>query len=364
MPFILNQCKIYGMKLYERYTKLINTNEGVLITDPADVFYLTGYSNPDAWILISKDGAYYMTDARYTFEAQSCIDSSYNFVNVERGLPKTAHDLIEKLGLSKVLLREDSITLRYFKLLSKDLSCHFDGADEDIRGMRSIKTAQEIEIMQKAMNIAEKALAKLFTQIEEGVTERELADRLEANMREFGSEGVAFETICVFGENTANPHGHPGDRKLQKGDAVTLDFGATYKGYKSDITRSFCYGFAPEGYAEAYDAVLNAHLAVLNNAKAGMTGKEIDALARDYLKEIDLDKYFIHSLGHGVGVEIHEEPFISIRGVNPIVDGMVITDEPGVYLDGKFGIRIEDTAVMKNGKLATLCCSDKKLIIL
>lgn len=364
MPFIANQCKIYGMKLYERYTKLINSNEGVLITDSADVFYLTGYSNPDAWILIADKGAYYMTDARYTFEAQSCIDSSYSLVNVERGLPKTAHDLIKKLGLNKVLLREDSITLRYFKLLSNGLSCDFEGADENIRGMRSVKTEEEIEIMQKAMNIAEKALAKLYTQINEGVGERELADQLEANMREFGSEGVAFETICVFGENTANPHGHPGDRKLKKGDAITLDFGATYKGYKSDITRSFCYGYAPDGYADAYEAVLTAHLAVLNNAKAGMTGMEIDAIARDYLKSKGLDQHFIHSLGHGVGVEIHEEPFVSIRGTTPITDGMVITDEPGVYLDGKFGIRIEDTAVMKNGKLATLCCSDKKLIIL
>ncbi len=338
-------------------------NQGVLLTDTADVFYVTGYANPDAWILITNYSAYYLTDARYSFEALSLIDKAYELVTVERSLPLTAAKLISSLKLKSVLLREDAVTLKEFRALSKGTECAFIEADEAIRNVRRVKTDEELQLIQRAVDIAENAYLDLLKEIKEGVTEKDLAHRLEELMREHGSEGVSFDTICVFGENTANPHGHPSDRRLRYGDPITLDFGAIYKGYHSDVTRSFCYGAAPEGYKQAYDCVLQAHNLVLSKAVEGMDGRTIDAIARDYLSGQGLGEYFTHSLGHGVGVEIHEAPTLNIRSESPIGNGMVVTDEPGVYINGKYGIRIEDTVVMK-GKLTTLCRTDKKLIIL
>jgi len=351
------------MKKFDAYKSFINETEGVLITDASDVFYLTGYSNPDAWILITLKNNYYLTDARYTFEAGQYVKEDYRLTCITKSLPYDLSLLITQEGLTKIKLREDAITLKSFRLINQFVKCEFVGADDDIRNVRRVKTDYELNCIKKAMEIAEKSYLELLPEFIAGVTEIQMAKRLEELMSKNGSECVAFETICVFGENSSSPHGHPGDRSLKNGDAITLDFGATYKGYRSDITRSFCFGYAPEGYEEAYNAVLGAHLAVLEQATNGMEGKEIDAIARDYLTAKGYGQYFTHSLGHGVGIDIHELPNLNIRETAKIEENMVLTDEPGVYLDGKFGIRIEDTVIMKE-KFTTICRTDKNLKIL
>ena len=228
----------------------------------------------------------------------------------------------------------------------------------------SVKTDEEIKYIQKACNIAEKAWRDTLLFIKEGVTERQVANVLEFNFKKYGASGTSFDTIVAFGKNASVPHHATGDTKLKNNECVLMDFGCVYKGYCSDMTRTMFYGTPDEKFRMAYLAVLSAHMKAAEGIKEGMTGKEADKIARDVLETLGYGKYFTHSLGHGIGVNIHEYPYLSPKGEAVLKNNMVFSNEPGVYLNGKFGIRIEDSCHLENGKYKTFMKDDKSLIIL
>jgi Xaa-Pro aminopeptidase len=203
-------------------------------------------------------------------------------------------------------------------------------------------------------------------EIKEGMTENDVAATLEYLMRKNGASGVSFETICAFGEGSSVPHHETGSAKLKFGDIILLDFGCKVNGYCSDCTRTFLFGDDKkhEDFKKSYEHVLAAHMLVKQQFTSGMSGKEGDAIARNYLKQFGEDKYFTHSLGHGIGINIHEAPNLSPVSDSIFSDGMVFSDEPGVYFEGNFGIRIEDTVTLEGGKVVSLTNTDKKLLIL
>ena len=198
------------------------------------------------------------------------------------------------------------------------------------------------------------------------MTENEVAAILEFLMRKSGASGTSFDTIVGFGRNSSVPHHETGNSKLHFGDIILIDFGCKFNGYCSDCTRTFLFGDDKkhEDFKKVYSNVLKAHMLVKEQLKSGMTGREADAIARNYLKSCGLDELFTHSLGHGIGIDIHEFPYLSPKSEDKLVDEMVFSDEPGVYITGKYGIRIEDTVMLKGGKVVSLTDSDKKLIIL
>jgi Xaa-Pro aminopeptidase len=273
-------------------------------------------------------------------------------------------DILEKYKSVAISFDETKYS-DFLKL--QEIGVELVNADEAFKKAMTIKNEWELSCIQKACEIAEDAFNQLLPEIKEGMTETEVAALLEYKMRYLGAQGLSFDTIVAFGPHAAVPHHETGETKLQYGDEILIDFGCKVNGYCSDITRTFLFGDdgKHEEFKKAYKCVLDAHLLAQEKIVAGMTGKEADAVARDYLKACGYGELFTHSLGHGIGLNIHEAPSLSIRGESELVDGMVFSDEPGVYVAGEYGIRIEDTVILKDGKVVSFMSkTDKNLIIL
>ena len=322
--------------------------------------YLTGFSSSFGYVLSDKSGSTFYTDLRYLEAAENLLKGSEIAV-------KKFDTPIEKLlsSYKQVAVPLERIGyLDYKKLQNAGLEI-VDSSPAFTQAM-SVKDEQEIENIKKACEITDKAFNQLLGEIKEGMTENEVAAVLEFLMRKGGASGSSFDTIVGFGENSSVPHHETGMRKLRFGDIILIDFGCKYEGYCSDCTRTFLFGDDKkhEDFKKAYSHVLEAHMLVKEQLKSGMTGCEADAIARNYLKKHGLDELFTHSLGHGIGINIHEFPRLSPKSEDKLVNGMVFSDEPGIYLAGKYGIRIEDTIMLDKDKVISLTDSDKKLIIL
>ena len=228
----------------------------------------------------------------------------------------------------------------------------------------AIKSESELEKIKKACKITQKAFHTAIKQVKAGMTELELKDIIENLYYEFGADGIAFETIVAFGANGAVPHHQTGQTKLAENTCILVDMGCSVEGFCSDLTRTVFFGNPSEKFVDCYNAVLNANLLAEQKIQAGISTKQADAIARNYLKEKELDKYFTHSLGHGLGQNIHEYPTLSKKRNDKLEKGMVFTVEPGVYLDGEFGIRIEDSVLLTENGVERLFDDDKKLMIL
>lgn len=233
-----------------------------------------------------------------------------------------------------------------------------------VEKLREVKSEEEIVILQQAVNIAEKAYNYILGFIKPGMTEIEVANELDFYMRNLGATGVSFDTIVASGVRSAMPHGVASDKVIEEGDMVTIDFGCYYKGYASDMTRTFAVGDPGEKLKEIYAIVQEANRRVTEQAKAGMTGAELDAIARDYITEKGYGPQFGHTTGHGLGLEVHEAPSISFRNEEKLVENNVVTNEPGIYIAGLGGVRIEDDLVIKEDGNLNLMSSPKDLIIL
>ncbi len=343
----------------EKISKLVGAE--AVLTEQSDLRqYLTGLSTSFGYVLSDKSGSVFYTDARYLEAAKSALCGSEIEVKQFKG---KLEDILKGYKEVAVPLAYTPYS-NYKKLIDLGLSV-VDSGNAFERAM-SLKQSYEIENIKRACEITDKAFCELLPRIEEGMTETRVAAELEYLMRLYGASGTSFPTIVAFGKNTSVPHHETGDVTLKFGDAVLIDFGCRYNGYCSDCTRTFLFGNDGKHgeFINAYDSVLKAHMLVKEKVTAGMTGKEADAVARDYLADCGLDKFFTHSLGHGIGVNIHEYPFLSPRTPHVLENGMVFSDEPGVYFEGKFGIRIEDTVSLVNGKVVSLTDSDKKLIVL
>ncbi len=317
-------------------------------------------------LLIFKECAYLIIDFRYIEKARNTVKNCT--VLEQENLTEQINSLMKKHNAKSLAVESMDMTLSRMSFLEKKFpDIEFIKSDElsnNIYDMRTIKSAEEIEKIHKAQEIAEKAFDEILGFIRPGVTEREISLKLDSFMLENGAEGLSFETIALAGANTSMPHGVPGNYKVKNGDFVLMDFGAVYDGYHSDMTRTVCVGQPSEKMGKIYDIVLKAQLEALKKVKSGITGSELDGYARDIIDESGYGDFFGHSLGHGVGMEIHEFPTASSKSETILKENMVVTVEPGIYLPGEFGVRIEDFVVVTENSHQNLTNCPKKLIIL
>ncbi len=324
--------------------------------------YLTGFYTTDGFVLLDGARCRFVVDARYYEAAERALRGSGT--EVVLGGEKTALALAKEYRKLAVPFPYVSAE-RYLAL--KAAGHELTDCMPVLARAAAVKSAEEIARIARACDIAEEALLRLMPALKEGMAEREAAALLEYEMRARGADGVSFDTIVAFGENGSVPHHETGARKLKFGDAVLIDFGCKFEGYCSDCTRTFLFGDDGKHgeFKEAYACVLAAHERVKEELVSGMTGREADELARGVLREHGLDGLFTHSLGHGIGLLVHEAPYLSVRSEDVLTDGMVFSDEPGVYLAGKFGIRIEDSVTLKDGKTVSFMKkTERNLVIL
>lgn len=333
--------------------------EAVLTSQEDLRFYLTGFASSFGYVLTDESGTSFYTDSRYLEGAVAALKPK----GIEVKEFSTLEALVKPYRTVAVpfanTLYPDYRKLESFGLNLIDSSMAFTQA-------MAVKEKYEIDAIKAACAATDKAFESLLPELKEDVSENDVAAELEYLMRKNGASGTSFASIVAFGEGSSVPHHETGARKLKFGDVVLIDFGCKISGYCSDCTRTFLFGDDGKhgAFKKAYDGVLQAHMLVKDRLYAGMTGREADAIARDFLKARALDKYFTHSLGHGIGVNVHEYPRLSPKSDDKLVDGMVFSDEPGVYFEGDFGVRIEDTVTLENGKVISLTDSDKKLRII
>lgn len=353
------------MDIYlKRITKLIEScKDTFLITNDKNIYYFTGLWDSNGYLLITNKKAYLFVDFRYGEIAEKTVKSAE--VIIFSDLYKEMNLLLS--STENCHLETGSVTLSQYKNFSEKLRCNIlndDILDKTIKDMRIIKDEEEIKLLKKAQDITEQALKNTLPIISEGVTERMVAVELEHKMKILGAEQVSFDLITITGKKTSLPHGVPGDDIIRNGDFFTMDIGATYKGYHSDMTRTFCIGEPTEEMKKVYSIVLKAHYMALNSVKPGMKCSDIDKIARDYIYSKGYEGCFGHSTGHGVGLDIHEFPVVSTKSDVTLKKGMVITIEPGIYLKDKFGVRIEDTVVVTEDGCKSFANISKDLTIL
>lgn len=345
---------------------LPDSTTAALITSEINARYFSGFNFTDGAVLITKDEAFLLCDFRYIEAAEKFAAPGVTVVQFKR-LYDTINDLIVNRKLKALMVEEESVTISRLAVLREKLRAEIltdAKLSEEIRAIRVIKTADEIALITKAQRITERALTELLNYVKPGVTERQMSVELEHLIHVYGGERIAFELITIAGANTSLPHGVPGDYAVQDGDFFTFDIGSVYQGYHSDMTRTYAVGHATDKMREIYDTVYQAHRMAFNKIVAGNTTADVDIAARDYIESKGYGDYFGHSTGHGVGLEIHEDPRVYKTDTTVLRDGMVITDEPGIYLPGQFGVRIEDMVVVDADHSYTLADLPKELIIL
>jgi Xaa-Pro aminopeptidase/Xaa-Pro dipeptidase len=338
--------------------------EALLFLDLKNIRYLTGFSGSDAALLVSEDQTVLLVDGRYTTQARKQTRSIRVFEYREKamGIVQIASDLrVKTLGFEAAAITYDF----YANLLKKLKNIKLRAITEDhLGGLRSIKSRGEIAFIKRAVQISTRALEASLPLIKPGVRETDIALELDYRIRQEGAEALSFETIVASGENGALPHAKPGFRKLKKGDLVVIDFGAVYGGYHSDETCTFGIGRLNRSQKEAYEAVKEAHDRAMDAIRAGAACREIDGIARRCLEKRGYGKYFSHGTGHGIGLDVHETPRLSIASNGDLRDGMVVTVEPGIYIPGRWGIRLEDSVLVKKGGHEVLTRFPKDLRIL
>ncbi len=346
-----------------RETLKSNGIEALLVTNMYNVRYLTNFTGSTGLALITADKAYFVTDFRYTVQAVAEA-TNFEIVKNEGVIYKEVARLVEEEQIKKLGFEETDISYATFKQLEELIDCELVATKDLVEKVREVKSEEEIAIIKKAVEITEKAYDYILGFIKVGVTEIEVANELDFYMRNLGATGVSFDTIVASGARSAMPHGVASDKKIEEGDMVTIDFGCLYKGYVSDMTRTFAVGDPGAKMKEIYEIVYQANKKVTEKAKAGMTGAELDAIARDYITEHGYGDQFGHTTGHGIGLEVHEGPAISFRNTEKLVENNVITNEPGIYIPGLGGVRIEDDLVIKEDGNENLMTTSKELIVL
>lgn len=337
----------------------------LLLTDEVDRLYATGFHSTAGALLILADKAYFITDSRYIEAAGEKI-SNAEVLQSTTELPKSAvlKGLLSKNGISRLGAQDASLSYRDYLQLEKDLGIKFFPAQDICTTLRRVKEQYEVDNIVAAQRIAEKAFDFVLGYIKPGLSEKDVAAELEYRMMKGGAEGLSFETICVAGPNSSRPHGVPGDYKVQDGDFLTMDFGCKIGGYCSDMTRTVAIGSASDEMHRVYDVVLEAQLAGIAAFHGGVIGRDVDLAARAVIEKAGYGEYFGHGFGHSVGLLIHESPNANLKENGPLPAGAVVTAEPGIYLPGKFGVRIEDMLLIKDGGSVNLTQTPKELIIL
>ena len=353
--------------LQNKFSEILKSkSDAVIITSPENRRYFTGFNSSDGFLVITKYEAVFFTDSRYIEAAENQITACKSLLL--KRVNETIAPYLKEKGIKNIILETERLTVAELNNLKKAFDFCTVEANEDldeiINNLRAVKTSEEIENIKKAQKIAEDAFNHILKFIKVGVTEKEIALELDFYMLSHGAEAVSFETIAVSGKNSSMPHGVPTDKKVEKGDFITMDFGAMYNGYHSDMTRTVIVGEPSEKQREVYETVLKAQKASLAVLKNGITGVNADKAARDIIDNAGYKDNFGHGTGHGVGIEIHESPNLSPYSKATLETGNVVTVEPGIYIPNEFGVRIEDMALITEEGCINLTNCEKELIIL
>ena len=335
--------------------------QGMIISNPINIRYLTGIT-AEGILLITRKENFFITDARYLEEVKATL--TINDGIIVSDISTITRDDYENFFLfcENVGFEENYITYAtYKKYIERYRINNFEETENLIEKQRMIKDDDEIGFIEKACYITDLCFKYICDYIKEGMTEKEVAFEIEKFFRENGTDGLAFDTIVASGKNSSKPHAVPTDKKIEAGDAITIDMGCKYKGYCSDMTRTIFVGYVPVQIQKIYDLVLKNELQTLKEYKDGASIKIVSKMVENDFKINGYD--LVHSLGHGVGLEIHEMPFINGKNDNTLKTNMVVTNEPGIYVPGSFGVRIEDTCLITKSGCINLTKSDKNYIV-
>lgn len=347
---------------------LAEPGEAAIIHSNANRLYFSGFKSSAGLVLITRTSAYLIVDFRYGEAAEKTV--KHLDVIVYSKLSETLSKLFKKHRVKRVYFENEGLSLKqandYKKMFNSiDVKPSFANyLDQIIENMRMIKSDDEIKKLETAQKITEEAYLEILNYIKPGVKERDIALELEYLMRKKGADGIAFDLITITGANTSRPHGVPGDNIVKSGDFFTMDIGALFDGYHSDMTRTVAVGQVSEEQEKIYNIVLKAQTAALAEIKPGVSGEYIDDIARNIIKDEGYGDCFGHSTGHGVGLDIHEKPFVTVNNKLLLSKGMVITCEPGIYLPERFGVRIEDMVEVTANGMKNFTKVPKELIIL
>ena len=343
-----------NLRLEKLREKLLEKElDAILVSTPENRRYVCGFTGSAGYVIVSREGAVLSTDFRYT--EQAGIESP-DFEVVKIGADWSwLLELSKEMGTKVLGFESQHVTVATYRQITEALkeqapqSPRLVATTGIIEGLRSSKDSEEVTLLQKAIDVSDTAMSAVSSTIRPGETEREVAWRLEVAMRELGADSPSFDTIVAAGPNGAMPHHRPSDRPIGEGEPIVIDMGARVGGYCSDITRTVCIGEPDEKFRRVYDIVLGAQLTAIATVRAGMNGGDADELSRVVISEAGYAENFGHSLGHGVGLAVHEYPRVGPKSKHALEEGMIFTVEPGIYLSEWGGVRIEDVVVLEGG---------------
>ncbi|EHJ57251.1 hypothetical protein HMPREF9318_01962 [Streptococcus urinalis FB127-CNA-2] len=336
--------------------------DAFLVTGQNNIYYLTGFWGTESTVFISQNRRIFMTDARYTLIAKEVV-KDFEIIETRQALAEVIkiinNDHLNRIGF------DSQVSYAFFEQLKQlDSTIHWLPQTNFVEELRVIKDKEEIETIKQACQISDKAFIDVLDFIKPGqTTELQVANFLDFRMREYGASGISFETISASGFRSAMPHGVASQKVIASGETLTLDFGCYYKHYVSDMTRTIHIGNVTDKEREIYQITLNANQALIEKTKAGLSFKNYDAIPRKVITDAGYGQYFTHGIGHGIGLDIHEEPYFN-KPDNKLEANMVITDEPGIYLDNQFGVRIEDDLLVTEDGCEILTLAPKELIVI
>ena len=337
--------------------------DGLLISDPYNRRYLSGFIGTAGYLFVTESDAVLATDFRYTEQAADQA-TGFEVSKIQGRMSEWFPDLLNSLSVKTIGFESDNLTVSALKMFEDALEesgieVALEPKSGDTAKLRALKDEGEVALLQKAIDIGDAAFEETAAKLTAGMTEKEAAWEFEKAIRERGAECLSFDTIVAAGPNAARPHHQTGDTRLKEGETIVFDCGATYMGYCSDLTRTVVLGDADDEVERIYSIVLEAQETAIERVESGITGGEADAIARKIIDDAGYADNFGHSLGHGLGLQVHEEPNVGPRGATPLEDGMPFTIEPGIYLPGWGGVRIEDVVVLENGRARVLSHAKK-----
>ncbi len=357
--------KFQTEKSVKRLQNELAEGEALLVASIPNRFYLTGFESSAGYVFITAENAYFLIDFRYVEKARQTVSSCE--VRLSSAPLKEISALCAENGIKCLFLEAEHTSVSFLKQLREEIGVEIsedDRFDRLLEEMRSVKSEKELSLIKEAQRLTDETFKYIIERITAGRTEKEIMLDMEFFMRRRGSEGVSFDFIVVSGKNSSLPHGVPTDKPVEKGDFITMDFGAVVGGYHSDMTRTVLLGHPTEEQERIYNTVLSAQTEAVNAVKAGLVCKDIDKIARDIIYSAGFEGCFGHGLGHSVGIEIHERPNFNMRCDTVLKPGTVMTVEPGIYLEGKYGVRIEDMVYVTEDGCIDITESPRNLICL
>ena len=349
----------------DRLTERLGTLgvDAIVLTRLPNVRYLTGFTGSNAQALVWGDGGVFFTDGRYTEQSRREVPNMERVTYASQHFPQTLRDACVAQGVSALGFEDADLSVQTFRTLQQALEdTELVAVGDAVERIRWVKDEGEIGLIQAAQDATDQAFEDILEKLAVGMSERQVAQELEHAMRRAGADGLSFETIVAFGENAAEPHHEPNHRALEEGDIVKMDFGALWSGYHADMTRTVAFGeIAPE-LRKIHSVVQDSQQAGIDAVRAGVSGGDIDAASRRVIEDAGYGERFSHGLGHGVGLEIHEGPGLRRGGTDELPAGSVVTVEPGVYVPGLGGVRIEDMVVVTQDGCRVMPSSSRDLI--